>query len=117
PALLSSPALPLVVCRCSSSLPSLHPFPTRRSSDLNIYLNDVLERRTGIPITLSVVLIETGARLGLGIEGVGFPGHFLVREAQARDRKSTRLNSSHGSTPDAVSAFTKKTHTTPAPHP
>src|SRR5437879_3420062 len=47
----------------------------------NSYLNDVLERRTGIPITLSVVLIETGARLGLGIEGVGFPGHFLVRVA------------------------------------
>ena len=51
---------------------------------LNSYLNDVLERRTGIPITLSVVLIETGARLGLGIEGVGFPGHFLVRVAGSR---------------------------------
>ena len=47
----------------------------------NSYLNDVLERRTGIPITLAVVLIETGARLGLGLEGVGFPGHFLVRVA------------------------------------
>src|SRR5213080_5101258 len=45
----------------------------------NSYLNDVLERRTGIPITLAVVLIETGARLGLSITGVGFPGHFLVR--------------------------------------
>src|SRR5438094_103846 len=50
----------------------------------NSYLTDVLERRTGIPITLSVVLIETGARLGLGIEGVGFPGHFLVRVAGSR---------------------------------
>src|SRR2546429_942391 len=50
----------------------------------NSYLNDVLERRTGIPITLSLVLIETGARLGLGIEGVGFPGHFLVRVAGSR---------------------------------
>ena len=50
----------------------------------NSYLNDVLERRTGIPITLSMVLIETGARLGLGIEGVGFPGHFLVRVAGSR---------------------------------
>ena len=47
----------------------------------NSYLNDVLERRTGIPITLAVVMIETGARLGLGLEGVGFPGHFLVRVA------------------------------------
>src|SRR5437762_2637714 len=45
----------------------------------NSYLNDVLESRTGIPITLAVVMIETGARLGLGLEGVGFPGHFLVR--------------------------------------
>ena len=50
----------------------------------NSYLNDVLERRTGIPITLSLVLIETGVRLGLGIEGVGFPGHFLVRVAGSR---------------------------------
>ena len=45
----------------------------------NSYLNDVLERRIGIPITLSVLLIEVGARLGLPLEGVGFPGHFLVR--------------------------------------
>jgi regulator of sirC expression with transglutaminase-like and TPR domain len=45
----------------------------------NSFLNDVLERRTGIPISLSVLMIETGARLGITIEGVGFPGHFLVR--------------------------------------
>jgi regulator of sirC expression with transglutaminase-like and TPR domain len=45
----------------------------------NSFLNDVLERRTGIPISLAVVLIEVGARLGLRVEGVGFPGHFLVR--------------------------------------
>lgn len=45
----------------------------------NSFLNDVLERRTGIPISLAVVLLEVGARLGLTIEGVGFPGHFLVR--------------------------------------
>src|SRR5207253_3837600 len=50
----------------------------------NSFLNEVLERRTGIPITLSVVLIETGARLGLPLEGVGFPGHFLVRVAGSR---------------------------------
>ncbi len=50
----------------------------------NSYLNDVLERRLGIPITLSVVLIEIGARLGLPVEGVGFPGHFLVRLAGSR---------------------------------
>lgn len=45
----------------------------------NSYLNEVLERRTGIPITLSVLYIELGRRLGLAFEGVSFPGHFLVR--------------------------------------
>jgi len=44
----------------------------------NCYLNDVLERRTGIPITLSVVYMELGRRLGLKLAGVPFPGHFLV---------------------------------------
>lgn len=44
----------------------------------NSFLNEVLERRTGIPITLSVVLIEIGRRLGLPLIGIGFPGHFLV---------------------------------------
>jgi regulator of sirC expression with transglutaminase-like and TPR domain len=45
----------------------------------NSFLNDVLERRTGIPISLSVVMMETSARLGLSVQGVAFPGHFLVR--------------------------------------
>jgi regulator of sirC expression with transglutaminase-like and TPR domain len=45
----------------------------------NSFLNDVLIRRIGIPITLAVVLIETSTRIGLRVEGVGFPGHFLVR--------------------------------------
>ncbi|MFQ5856993.1 MAG: SirB1 family protein [Anaerolineae bacterium] len=45
----------------------------------NSFLNDVLERRTGIPITLSVVYIEVGRRLDLPIQGVGLPGHFIVR--------------------------------------
>jgi regulator of sirC expression with transglutaminase-like and TPR domain len=45
----------------------------------NSFLNDVLERRLGIPITLATVLLEVGRRCGLRLEGVGFPGHFLVR--------------------------------------
>ena len=45
----------------------------------NSYLNDVLGRRLGIPITLSLLLMEVGKRLGLKIEGVGMPGHFLAR--------------------------------------
>lgn len=45
----------------------------------NSYLNEVLDRRVGIPLTLGIVLLETGWRLGLPLEGVNFPGHFLVR--------------------------------------
>lgn len=45
----------------------------------NSYLNDVLDRRVGIPITLSIVYLEVGWRLGLPLEGVNFPGHFLIR--------------------------------------
>jgi regulator of sirC expression with transglutaminase-like and TPR domain len=45
----------------------------------NSFLNDVLERRTGIPITLAVVLMGVARRAGLRLDGVSFPGHFLVR--------------------------------------
>jgi regulator of sirC expression with transglutaminase-like and TPR domain len=51
----------------------------------NSYLNDVLNRRLGIPITLSVIYVEVGRRAGLPLGGVGFPAHFLVAyEAQPR---------------------------------
>lgn len=45
----------------------------------NSFLNDVLDRRLGIPITLSVVFLEVARRLNLACQGVGMPGHFLVR--------------------------------------
>ena len=45
----------------------------------NSYLNEVLERKTGIPITLSIVYMEIGKRIGLPLVGVGFPGHFIVK--------------------------------------
>jgi len=45
----------------------------------NSFLHDVLERRLGIPISLSVVYIEVGQRVGLPLQGVSFPGHFLVK--------------------------------------
>jgi|CXWL01.1.fsa_nt_gi regulator of sirC expression with transglutaminase-like and TPR domain len=45
----------------------------------NSCLNEVLDRRTGIPLTLSLVYMEVGRRAGLRIDGVNFPGHFLVR--------------------------------------
>lgn len=44
----------------------------------NSYLDRVLERRVGIPITLSVVVLEVGRRVGVGLCGIGMPGHFLV---------------------------------------
>lgn len=50
----------------------------------NSFLDQVLDRRLGIPITLSVVYIEVAARLGMGVEGIGFPGHFLVKHVSGR---------------------------------
>jgi regulator of sirC expression with transglutaminase-like and TPR domain len=44
----------------------------------NSFLNDVLDRRLGIPLTLSLVYLETGWRLGLPLYGINFPGHFLI---------------------------------------
>ena len=45
----------------------------------NSYLNEVIDRKTGIPITLAIVYMEIGRRIGLPLAGVSFPGHFLVR--------------------------------------
>lgn len=45
----------------------------------NSYLNDVLDRRLGIPISLSVVYLAVAHRLGLEVKGVGLPGHFIVK--------------------------------------
>jgi regulator of sirC expression with transglutaminase-like and TPR domain len=46
----------------------------------NSYLNRVIDRALGIPISLSVLLIEVGRRRGIPLEGVGMPGHYLVRD-------------------------------------
>jgi len=45
----------------------------------NSYLNRVLDRRTGIPISLSVIYLLVGQRLGLPVFGIGMPGHFLIK--------------------------------------
>ncbi len=45
----------------------------------NSYLNDVLDRRLGIPISLATVALGVARRAGIVLEGVGFPGHFLLR--------------------------------------
>lgn len=47
----------------------------------NSYLNEVLDRKCGIPISLSIIYLAVGQRLGLSLEGVSFPGHFLVKLA------------------------------------
>ncbi len=45
----------------------------------NSFLNDVIDRRLGIPITLSAIYIEISQRLNFPIQGVGMPGHFIVK--------------------------------------
>jgi len=56
-----------------------HGSRTDYSHRSNSYLNEVLDDREGLPITLSVLYIEIAKRLGLNVVGVGMPGHFLVR--------------------------------------
>ncbi len=60
----------------------------------NSYLNEVLDRRLGIPISLSAVYIEVARRIGLTVVGIGLPGHFIV-EAR-RDTSSLLLDPFHG---------------------
>lgn len=59
----------------------------------NSYLNEVLARRLGIPITLSLIYIETGRRLNIPLLGVGMPGHFVVRH---RDLEDLLVDPFHG---------------------
>ena len=49
----------------------------------NAFLNEVLERKVGVPISLSVLWMEVARRAGLRLDGVGFPGHFLVKYVSA----------------------------------
>ncbi len=69
----------------------------------NSCLNDVLARKLGIPITLSVLTIEVGRRVGLAIAGVGLPGHFIV--SAAAGGRSVLFDPFHGGavlTPEAA---------------
>lgn len=54
----------------------------------NSYLNEVIDRRLGIPISLSVLLIEVAGRLDMDVQGVGLPGHFIVRAVEHRGAQS-----------------------------
>ena len=51
----------------------------------NSFLDSVVTRRLGIPITLSVLMMEIGRRIGVDVRGVGMPGHFLVQDASNED--------------------------------
>jgi regulator of sirC expression with transglutaminase-like and TPR domain len=64
----------------------------------NSFLNEVLDRRTGIPITLALVYIEVARRAGVLVEGVNFPGHFLVRcpAPRASRYKDLIIDAHHG---------------------
>lgn len=59
----------------------------------NSYLNQVMERRLGIPITLSLLCMEVGRRAGVPILGIGMPGHFLIRH---RDEPGFFVDSFNG---------------------
>ena len=68
----------------------------------NSFLNEVIDRRTGIPITLALVYIEVARRAGVHVEGVNFPGHFLVRcparrgEGAAHGVRDLLIDAHHG---------------------
>ena len=59
----------------------------------NSFLNDVMERKRGIPISLSLLYIEVGKRAGVPILGIGMPGHFIVRH---RDESGVFVDPFHG---------------------
>lgn len=54
----------------------------------NSYLNEVIDRRLGIPISLSVLFIEVAGKLDMDVQGVGLPGHFIVRAVENRGSQS-----------------------------
>ncbi|MFZ5894059.1 MAG: SirB1 family protein [Myxococcota bacterium] len=94
---LAAPLIPLGLARLPAAaqaraladhLYRVHGFRGNQEAYLdpqNSFINAVLERRLGIPITLAVVYVEVARRLGVVARGVGFPGHFLVRIDDARD--------------------------------
>jgi regulator of sirC expression with transglutaminase-like and TPR domain len=61
----------------------------------NSFLNDVLERRLGIPITLALVYMEVAQRIGFPLFGVGMPGHFLLKHYDI-EGEETILDPFHG---------------------
>ena len=76
-----SPSLPEVVGAINEQLIGVQGFTgnTEEFSDpRNSFLNEVIDRKLGIPITLSLIYMSVGERLGVSVRGISFPGHFLV---------------------------------------
>ena len=72
------------VDRCCSSTEGFRGNDSDYGDPRNSFLDDVLDRQLGIPITLSVLMLEVGRRCGLQLHGVGMPGHFLVGGGRRR---------------------------------
>jgi regulator of sirC expression with transglutaminase-like and TPR domain len=84
----------------------------------NSYLSEVLDRRTGLPITLSIVFIEVARRAGLTAYGLNFPGHFLAMACYAPDGLIVLDPFNHGAMLDAdelQARWQKATHAEPPP--
>jgi regulator of sirC expression with transglutaminase-like and TPR domain len=64
----------------------------------NSYLNHVIDRRVGIPITLSILYMEVGRRAHLQVEGIGLPSHFIVRAHADDAAEGTLVDPFHGTT-------------------
>jgi len=75
----------------------------------NSFLNEVIERKTGIPITLSVLYMEVAGRVGLTVDGIGFPGHFMVKaEADGNEIVIDPFNSGDIKTEEDLTAMVQQ---------
>lgn len=86
PAVSAAPSAPARVAALNQALfgqAGFHGDPryTEQPDPANSYLDRVLERRRGLPILLAIVYLEVGWRLGLPLDGLALPGHFIVRWA------------------------------------
>ena len=83
----------------------------------NSFLNEVLDRRLGIPITLSLVYMEVARRAGLRLQGVAFPGHFLLKYAPAAGGPEVFIDAYNGgevlSSDECVARFKAASHGRP----
>lgn len=76
----------------------------------NSFLNEVMDRRVGIPITLAVLYMAVGEKAGLPVRGVGMPGHFLVKYAPARRSPPASAGGKSGSAGEIfIDAFNGRT--------